>query len=388
MKELRKLIFISPGLIELGDSGHYSTLHKSLERGCLQNGLTLAISGDPKKVPAKTMGDEGGYCAALVYEGNLSLLRDIVGSPLNVPTYFNFLRSNDYLLMWLYLKIKGSRSFDGTRKVMNALIQKGWVFSADSGNLKTRLLSMGLPVKTAFPFSSAFSGKRNFRQSEWQLGMMAESRFDWYVNFAMARVVSFLWPKLRIKLLNTNKDFYTSGRQRADSMVIITLPAKGEEYLDRLSAQFWFLPGKSSHHIFGSSGRSLDIMANRGIVFTRKFNSLGAGSLNEQAACFHTPFPRLQAIIFAIKRLKDSEYLDSSLDKPDRTAQQTIASIAGELLERRDGPDPTALDLEGLNREIEEFDYFCSKKGTALLFRILLRLPRRALWKLTNNLFV
>jgi hypothetical protein len=388
MKELRKLIFISPGLIELGDSGHYSTLHKSLERGCLENGLTLAISGDPKKIPAKTIGDEGGFRAALVYEGNLSLLRDIVVSPLNVPTYFNFLRSNDYLLMWLYLKIKGSSGFDETRKVMNALIQRGWVFSADSGNLKTRFMSMGLPVKTAFPFSSAFSGKRNFKQSDWQLGMMAESRLDWYVNFAMARVVSFLWPNLRIKLLNTKNDFYTPGRQKADSMVITSLPATGEEYLDRLSAQFWFLPGKSSHHIFGSSGRSLDIMANSGIVFTRKFNSLGAGSLNEQAACFHTTFPRLRAIFFAIKRLKDSEFIDSSIDKPDRTAQQTIASIAGDLLERRNGPVPTSLGLEGIKREIQEFDCFCAKKGTALLFRILLRLPRRALWKLTNTMFV
>ncbi len=385
MDELSKITFISPGLSKYGEAGHFSTLHRSLEIGCLENGIDWSISEDPRLGPKEAFQEVNHDLAALVYEGDLRLLRDIAIGPLDAPVYFNFLKSNDYLLMWLFLRLKGHSKLDSTKALMNDLIKAGWVFSADTENLRTRLVHLGFPIQSTFPFSSAFSGRRDFSQSEWQLGMMAETKIDWIVNLITARLVSLLRPGISVKLLNAHSSFYPPGTYKKSSLLVTSLPATGQEYLDRLSAKYWFLPGRSSHHVFGSSGRSLDILANRGVVFTRRFNSLGDGSLNAADRCFRSAFPRLKAIMFTLRQRAGSEGAVLPNAQPDRTAQQTISSIQVDLLQAEKMLRSTEVNAQRLDQELQEFETFCAERWTNLLFRILLRLPRRMLWKLTDS---
>ena len=383
MKELRKLIFISPGLAEFGDSGHYSTLHKSLEIGCLRAGVSFQLSDGTDSFSEQAHRKDAPKASAIVYEGDVVLLLEMLRRPGVIPTYFNFLRSNDFLFLWLFLKIKGSASFDELKHSMIVLKESGWVFSADSGNLRTRLQRLGFPVDAEFPFSSAFSGQRNFAESDWDLGLMAETQLEWILNVMAARLASFIWPALKIKLLNTNSRFQTLGSQKLESIQVTSLPAVGEEYLDRLSAKFWFLAGKSSHHVFGSSGRSLDILANGGIVFTRKFNSLGAASKNEESSCIRSRFPRVRAVLSAKRNLSCRRDLQIERISTDRTAADTITSILDALGRQNTHFYSPKMNVEKVTREIGLFEMFCARKSTSLLFRALLRLPRWVLWKLT-----
>lgn len=384
MNELRKLIFISPGIEEYGDSGHYSTLHKSLERGCLQAGVKFELSGGPKRDLKAANGQEHGRSVALIYEGDFKLLQVFLEGPPTIPTYFNFLRSNDYLLLWLFMRLRGPGSFSAVKNAMHDWGKAGWVFSADSENLRRRLSGLGFPVENVFPFSSAFSGRRNFECSEWQLGLMAESRWDWTINLITAKLLHKIRPNLKIKLLSTRNYLGAANLQRFDSICVTALPAVGEEYMDRLSARIWFLPGKSSHHIFGSSGRSLDILANGGLVFTRKYNSLGAGSLNEKQALFRSGWPRASAVRRVLKTASNLTDARSLKTPSDRTAFQTVEEVLNSLGKKPSNPMTPKMELEKLARELQSFERFCTQKSTKLLFRLLLRLPRWALWKLTE----
>ncbi len=337
---------------------------------------------DPAQGPSgEAAAEDGATSAGLVYEGDLRMLLALISRGSSTKVYFNFLYSMEFLKILIYTRARGTNALGAIKAAMDGLHNHGWVFSADSSTMRRGYQELGLPVTETFPFSSLFADARDFSKSLWDIGFLVETKRELRAALRTTKRIKSKSPSVTAKILLSNQNLLPANASLIHEATLVSLPEVGERYLDLLEAKVWGMLGRSNHHLFGSSGRVIDIASNRGVVCTGLFNSHGAGLKDSSRLVFHSKNPFEMAAGFATHPDEMREtYL--GLESSSRKAHETIAEIV-ESLEAFQGSEAAAWpELKSVQKEVDSYEkFFSSFHGQALL-RLALRLPRAALWKI------
>ena len=143
----------------------------------------------------------------------------------------------------------------------------------------------------------------------------------------------------------------------------------GHSYLEALGCQRWILDSRRTHHVFGSSGQYLDLLANKAQVFSFRYTAmseLGPAQWSS-AAPIGNAFRALRAgsPLLATKVLTASESLEKLLSLAMNT--KTIDRLPAKELDISEG--------------VAEARQQRATLRFRWILRALYRLPRRSLYR-------
>lgn len=395
------LVLVSEKSSDNPMDGHYFTMTQALSSSAKKRGVAFEVwrSGEAGEAAfnAVSRKDTGLVCVRIpaqssfhqafrqkilvAYEGEMSNLPDLlkVQASSGCRVVFNFLRSVEFVELWAYLQLR-PKGLNSTLSAIRSLSVGGFAMLADTRELSTRLLSLGFPVRGIFPAISAFSGTRNFSDSKFDFGILFTRSVDAGRVRRLIRKFEKSGVNLeKVKVLSASEALMQVAAKRFSSLPVVVdcLPKVGVEYPKALDAKIWLTNFRDNHLVFGSSGRILDIVSNGGQVITYRWS--GADSMLSGGAAVKTASP------FRFK----SGYLEL-LSRPCKSSEQfqSGTTLLEEVLSTPHsgtvrGESTFNYDLVRL--EVEEFMRFRKSRPFRLLVRILFRIPRSLLWKVTSG---
>lgn len=395
------LVLVSEKSSDNPMDGHYFTMTQALSSAAKKRGVAFEVwrSGEASGVAFNTVSrkDTGLVSVGIpaqssfhqafqqkilvAYEGEMSNLPDLlkVQATSGCRVVFNFLRSFEFVELWTYLQLR-PKGFNSTLPAIRSLSAGGFALLADTRELSTRLLSLGFPVQGIFPAISAFSTTRNFRDSFFDFGiLLTRSKDVGRVRRLIRKLEKAGLDLERVKVLSASEALMRVAAKHFSSLRVVVdyLPKVGKEYPKALDAKVWITNLRDNHLVFGSSGRILDIVSNGGQVITYKWS--GADSMLRDGAAVRTASP------FRFKS-RYLELLSRSFRSGDQFQRGT--TLLEEVLSTphsgaKGGESTFNYDL--VRGEVEAFMRLKKSRLFRLLVRILYRIPRSLLWKVTSG---
>lgn len=317
----------------------------------------------------------------LIYEGSLRFIRLLCEINANTgKCWFNFLSSHEFVKLWLYNKLSGGKSLLNLKAMLKILQSRGVIFSADTPELARRLSRLLVPIDRHFPGMSAYEIDINFGTLGGTLGYMNPTDFDLRKLLIFTKLQkALLKSPLQITAIVTSQS--NRGlveRLKLKGVRIEQEPLSGTEYVSALQCQTWIIDSRRTHHIFGSSGKFLDILNGNARIITYRYTAMhgqAAQSENNKRSIF----PLLTFLLEHYRRESNSFIAPPKKYNCEFTMENLINGF-----EKQETPSPAIAEYENALLEIQKFNDWSNNKFFNFVLRLFYKLPRVILWNLTK----
>jgi hypothetical protein len=387
------IIFLSPQASNNPQDGHYFTVYESWVKACQRYGINPVVWSAKDRALARghqvvNYGRNGEWeldldeafrplngvpaenILVVVYEGTISALPAVTElARRGIRTLFNFLSSHELVQLRLMVRGSSRMAVEELTSLAKALEASGTRFTGDTGVASRLLKLLGFPAYGTFPIFSSLEDRRQFANSDFDVSILNPNLRQLLVFSCYLRASSYRGRRLKSKILSQSELPSLARKALKDTGAEVLIGKyAGEDYMQAISSKRWVLDSRRVHHIFGSSGQYLDLVANKAQVFSFKY-----AAMSESASrMLPNGWSSMSPIRHAFRSLKNMEGYEELQVK---TPSESLLAIVDLFSESENGNEPRVQGLE-IHDSLATIARTRGSLAFNLIVRVAYRLPR------------